>query len=246
MSSRLRVIAGPNGAGKSSVFEKVKGYKERGKVISTGPFVNSDQIEKTFREQGFIRLSDYGIQSFEQTIVDDYLRISTLKPPYEPGIVKKAIIVDKDCFRLKEEGSSPYLGMVVSDLIREELLKNGTSFTMETVFSHNDKVKFMERARESGYKVYLYFVSTESPEINIKRVEGRVAAGGHDVPTKKIVERYERTMMNLRPALKIAYRAYLFDNSGSQTIQIGERFTDGTIYLEEKVPNWILKYLQTE
>jgi predicted ABC-type ATPase len=44
--SRLRVIAGPNGSGKSSVFQLIKDFKEKEKVISTGPFVNSDQIEK--------------------------------------------------------------------------------------------------------------------------------------------------------------------------------------------------------
>jgi len=172
------------------------------------------------------------------------LKVSTLKSPYEPGIIKDLITVKGGSFHLKSTESSPRLGMVVSDLIREVLLKSRISFTMETVFSHTDKVNFMQRASDSGYKVYLYFVSTENPEINIKRVEGRVAAGGHDVPVEKIVERYERTMSNLYNALKISYRAYIFDNSGPTTIKIAEKDKDGTIYLEESVPEWLLKYLQ--
>lgn len=117
------------------------------------------------------------------------------------------------------------------------------SFTMETVFSHADKLIFMEKAIKQGYRVYLYFVSTESPEINLKRIEGRVKAGGHDVPAEKVVERYERTMQNLLPALRLAYRAYLFDNSGTETIKVAEKFNDGTMFLEEKVPTWVLKYI---
>lgn len=244
--SRLRVIAGPNGSGKSSVFQLIKEFKEREKVISTGPFVNSDLIEKSFRDFGLIRLNDFGITSPSPSSIEDYLKISTLKEPYEPAIVRDLIALDDGCFRLKGDQSSPRLGMIVSDLIREELLKRNISFTMETVFSHPDKVNFMRRARDAGYKVYLYFVSTENPEINIKRIEGRVAAGGHNVPTDKVVDRYDRTMKNLYSALKISYRAYIFDNSGASTVKIAEKDKDGTIYFAERVPEWVLKYLNAQ
>jgi predicted ABC-type ATPase len=176
-------------------------------------------------------------------LIDDYLAKSTLKPPYSPGIIKDLVALDGNIIKLKGTESSPYLGMVLSDLIREELLTSKISFTMETVFSHSDKVQFMQRANNAGYKVYLYFVSTHNPEINIKRVEGRVAAGGHNVPTNKIVERYERTMNNLYEAVRIAYRAYIFDNSGPETIKIAEKDKSGEIRLEESVPEWLLKYL---
>ena len=244
--SRLRIIAGPNGSGKSSVFDLIKEFKEKEKVISTGPFVNSDLIEKSFRDRGLIKLSDFLITSPSSTILQDYLKISTLKSPYEPAIIQDLVVLEDKCLKLKGKVSSPRLGMIVSDLIREELLKRNISFTMETVFSHTDKVHFMQRAKNAGYKVYLYFVSTENPEINIKRVEGRVAAGGHDVPTNKIVDRYDKTMNNLYNAVKISYRAYLFDNSGASTVKIAEKDKDGMIHFEESVPEWVLKYLKVQ
>lgn len=193
-----------------------------------------------------MRLKDFEITSPSPTIIQDYLKISTLKKPYEPGIIQDLIVLEEECFKLKGTNSSPRLGMIVSDLIREELLKRKISFTMETVFSHPDKVKFMQRAKDKGYKVYLYFVSTENPDINIKRVEGRVAAGGHDVATDKIIERYERTMKNLYNALKISYRAYIFDNSGASTIKIAEKDKEGIIYFAESVPEWVLKHLNVQ
>jgi len=71
----------------------------------------------------------------------------------------------------------------------------------------------MREAVDNGYKVYLYFVSTESPYINIPRVEARKAKGGHDVPKDKILSRYFRSMNLLYKASQIAYRAFYFDNS---------------------------------
>ena len=55
------------------------------------------------------------------------------------------------------------------------------SFGFETVFSHSSNVEFLEALRVLGYDIHLFFVCTESHEINIARVENRVALGGHDV-----------------------------------------------------------------
>ena len=71
----------------------------------------------------------------------------------------------------------------------------------------------MKRAVEVGYKVYLYFVSTESPEINKYRVKLRVKQGGHTVPEDKIESRYYRSLGLLKEAADIAYQAFFFDNS---------------------------------
>lgn len=71
----------------------------------------------------------------------------------------------------------------------------------------------MKRAANAGYKVYLYFVSTESAEINKYRVKLRVAKGGHDVPEDRIESRYTRSLDLLFDAAQIAYKAFFFDNS---------------------------------
>jgi len=62
----------------------------------------------------------------------------------------------------------------------------------------------MKQAVEQGYKVYLYFVSTESPYINIFRVAARKAKGGHNVPEDKIISRYYRSLGLLADASQIA------------------------------------------
>jgi predicted ABC-type ATPase len=96
---------------------------------------------------------------------------------------------------------------------REHLLQAGRGVAFETVFSTDEKVDFLVRARRAGFFVRVFFVSTSDPRINAARVAGRVMAGGHSVPIEKIVSRYERSMANLSAAIEVAHRVYIFDNS---------------------------------
>lgn len=96
---------------------------------------------------------------------------------------------------------------------REALLAARAGIAFETVFSVPDKVAFLQRAREAGYFVRLFFISTTDPRINASRVADRVIRGGHTVPIEKIVSRYERSMANLPSAIFLADRLYIYDNS---------------------------------
>ena len=96
---------------------------------------------------------------------------------------------------------------------REELLSSGKGIAFETVFSTNEKVDFLRRARVAGYFVRVFFVTTRDPRINAARVADRVMRGGHTVPIEKIVARYTRSMANLSAAIDVADRVYLYDNS---------------------------------
>lgn len=107
--------------------------------------------------------------------------------------------------------------------------------------SSDDKVAFMRKASALGYRTYLYFVATEDREININRVRNRVAAGGHPVPTEKIVQRYGRCLGLLPSAVAASNRAYIFDNSGADLLLLAE-VTDGTDleFKVEEIPDWFM------
>lgn len=55
----------------------------------------------------------------------------------------------------------------------------------------------MERAKESGYKVILWFFWLSSPEMAEMRVAQRVASGGHNIPKDIIHRRYWAGLRNL-------------------------------------------------
>lgn len=96
---------------------------------------------------------------------------------------------------------------------REAALAAGRSLAFETVFSAPDKLDYLRRARQAGYFIRLFFVSTDSALTNVRRVAQRVMEGGHDVPISKILQRYERSVAQAAQAMLWVDRFYLFDNS---------------------------------
>ena len=124
---------------------------------------------------------------------------------------------------------------------REKCLTERKSHIFETVMSATDKVDYILRAKEAGFFVRLFFVSTESPTINAKRVANRVLNGGHDVPIPKIISRYDKSIANCIALAPYVDRLYVYDNSIEDTeARLLFRLSDGELakrYVVE-VPNW--------
>lgn len=141
------------------------------------------------------------------------------------------------------------LAQIIADFLRKKLLEQEERFSFETVFSHSSKLDIMKEAQKKGYKVYLYFVSTESPEINKLRVASRRDQGGHDVPPDLIESRYYRSLNLLYEACQVAYQVYFFDNSieGEDSDMFAHfKVEKGKKYWDEinvdRVPAWFKKY----
>lgn len=54
--------------------------------------------------------------------------------------------------------------------LREQCVHEGRSLAFETVLSMSDKIDFIRRAKQAGFFVRLFFVGTDNPDINAKRV----------------------------------------------------------------------------
>jgi predicted ABC-type ATPase len=96
---------------------------------------------------------------------------------------------------------------------REKCLENGQSLIFETVLSAQDKIEFIKRAGQKGYFIRLFFIGTDDPQINAARVAQRVAEGGHDVPIRKIISRYYKSVANCAYIAPFVDRLYVYDNS---------------------------------
>lgn len=124
---------------------------------------------------------------------------------------------------------------------REECLKNKHSMIFETVMSTDEKINFIQRAKEAGFFIRLFFVGTSSPTINASRIAARVMKGGHDVPIAKIISRYAKSIINCGIASQYADRTYVYDNStDSVEAQLLFRMTDGKVFKEyvTEIPEW--------
>lgn len=100
-----------------------------------------------------------------------------------------------------------------ADRIREQCLQDRNSLVFETVMSAKNKVDFLRRAKDAGYFIRLFFVSTNSPTINAARVAQRVTEGGHTVPIEKIISRYSKSIVNCAVVARFVDRTYVYDNS---------------------------------
>lgn len=127
------------------------------------------------------------------------------------------------------------------ETLREDCLKNNRSLIFETVMSAPDKLDFIRRAKEAGYFVRVFFISTENPAINAARIARRVMKGGHDVPITKIVSRYVKSIANCASIADEVDRLYVYDNSAeNKKLKPLFRLTNGVLgkLYVENVPEW--------
>lgn len=125
--------------------------------------------------------------------------------------------------------------------LREKCLKEHKSFVFETVMSADDKIDFIIRAKQEGFFIRLFFISTKHPSINASRIANRVMKGGHDVPITKIISRYYKSIENCKMVTPIVDRLYVYDNSADgEDAKLLFRLVDGNVaktYTDE-IPEW--------
>lgn len=125
--------------------------------------------------------------------------------------------------------------------LRYECLENKRDFVFETVFSSEEKFEFIKKAKEMGFFVRLFFVCTNSPEVNIQRVTQRFLNGGHEVPISKIISRYYKSLLNMGQAISFVDRSYVYDNTVENRMpQLLYRTVNGKLFKQyvKDIPQW--------
>ena len=130
--------------------------------------------------------------------------------------------------------------------IREDCLATRRSLAFETVLSTPEKVDFIRRAQAAGFFARVFFVGTDDPSINAKRVAQRVMEGGHDVPINRIIARYTRSLANCAVVTRLADRAYVYDNSiESEPARLLFRVSEGRLVKQyDRINAWALSVLR--
>lgn len=248
---RLRIFAGPNGSGKSIMKQQVERTVVRGRPVDLGIYVNADEIARKLRKVRTLDLASYSVDVERSSFQAFASKSGLLSSRFNQGRFKMGHRLNSTIFTLVHERFVEYYAQLLAAFICEQLLKQRVKFSFETVFSHASKVDLMRRAERLGYKVYLYFICTEHPEINVDRVRSRVKAGGHNVPSRKVKLRYYRSLKQLLPAMGHCYHAFLFDNTDSlaqdpvvpvmfaEMKRVGPAVQWG--WAPEHAPNWFLQ-----
>lgn len=230
---RVRIFAGPNGSGKSTL----KGLIES--LVNVGVYVNADEITESLKNDLRIDFSEYGLNVAESHFEEEYSQWTI------PTKRKWWIFKDNGITVTNQEMVEDYFAAFLADYVRNSLLGTVDVFSFETVMSHPSKLEFITKAKQAGYKVYLYFISLPDPNLNVLRIETRVKSGGHNVESTKVRSRYYRTMDSLYEAIRLVDSAYLFDNSQTKP-QFFARKENGLLAVVgdgEYVPMWYKTYV---
>ncbi len=242
MQPRFRMFAGPNGSGKTVLFDHLRsnGY------IHTEIYLSADRIENDLKIKRKFFFSSYRVKVSEDEF-KHHIRMSGLYQKMEDSSFIESINLRSGILTFIRDNAqiNSYISSFIATFLCEKLFETKQSFCFETVLSHPSKVELLEKARNSGYKTYLYFVCTDNWELNIERVKLRVKGGGHNVDHKKIETRYFRSLKNFKQASQLANTTFLIDNS-KEFIRIAE-LKDGIVYFAvSPFPVWLREYFNPE
>lgn len=103
----------------------------------------------------------------------------------------------------------------------DQLLNEGTSFSIETTLATRSYKNLVDKAHQMGYKVSLLYFWLSSPELAILRVAQRVREGGHNIPEDIIRRRYRLGRENLvKLFIPIVDEWYLYDNTNLHCLNV--------------------------
>ena len=96
---------------------------------------------------------------------------------------------------------------------RRAAIANGETLVVETTLSGHGTLRLMDKARATGYKIELHYVSVDSVEQALDRISNRVALGGHNVPEEDVRRWFGRSRANLPVAITRSDESRLYDNT---------------------------------
>jgi len=120
------------------------------------------------------------------------------------------------------------------------LLSKRASFSIETTLATRSLLGIINQAKDLGYNVTLLYFWVSTPEFAIKRVQARVAAGGHNIPEDVVRRRY---VMGLKYFFEIyapvCDRWILADNTKTPFTVVAESNNIDTFIRDEQRYNTI-------
>lgn len=138
--------------------------------------------------------------------------------------------------------------------MRDELSKINSailqrkSVHIETTLAGNGKthLELIEQAKNYGFQTELIYITLDQVQTAIKRVNQRVAKGGHGVVPQLIIKRYSQSLNNLPRIAARCDQVMVYDNTNRLTLIYSQskgridydRFTDypWLNHLESQVP----------
>ena len=120
--------------------------------------------------------------------------------------------------------------------LRNDCLQHGKSFNEETTLTGKTILKTIDKAKELGYELQLFYIGVNNPEIVKERIRNRVEKGGHNIADEIVEKRYYESLKNLKQVITKFDEVYLYDNSIKYKHIFS--FINNKILYKDKNVNW--------
>jgi predicted ABC-type ATPase len=105
----------------------------------------------------------------------------------------------------------------------EKALADGLTYAFETTLGGNSITRLLLDGARQGAEIHVWFAGLATPELHLKRIAARVAAGGHDIPETKVRERFDASRANLVKLMPRLASLRVYDNSLDADPRAGKR-----------------------
>lgn len=106
----------------------------------------------------------------------------------------------------------------------EEMSTKGVSFAFETTLFGKTYLSLLNKLKNKGYRIHLFFLWIPSSSLALERIKDRVAGGGHDVPAVDVRRRFRRSIENFFKVYEPLLDTWmLYDNSGAEPLLVAEK-----------------------
>ncbi|MFT4090950.1 MAG: zeta toxin family protein [Asticcacaulis sp.] len=110
----------------------------------------------------------------------------------------------------------------------EQKIQARDDFAFETTLSGRGYLKLINRLKQNGWTVDLYYLALPSVDMALLRVAERFRHGGHNIPENVIRRRFPRSLHNLFNAYIAAVdHGRCFMNAGGEVMQVFESDASG-------------------
>ena len=144
-------------------------------------------------------------------------------------------------------GGDPLTGGKAALKKIRKCLRKRVSFLQETTLSGYKTNATAKKALEQGYTVHLIYIGLDTVEESLRRIENRVREGGHDIPRKDVIRRFQNRWDAVSKILPYCVNAEFYDNE-EDFVKVAE-YRDGKFRrFDNNTCSWIDEleaYLET-
>jgi len=111
--------------------------------------------------------------------------------------------------------------LVLKELDR--LVESRADFAFETTLSGLTYARMLQRWKRAGYRVEIVYLRLRSSRLALRRIATRVRQGGHDVPVKDVVRRFQRGWGNFESFYRPLADSWVVYENSNRTPRLLER-----------------------